>query len=137
MSRVQEIQEALLQGEDPGLAVVETLGDIAALPETTDAVYVIDLSDEKIRALTRLRALVWVGHGGESRVSDAGIAQLVGLDALEMLDLEGAAEITDHALDTLASLPALVWLDVGACPLLSEAALDELARVKPALQILR
>src|SRR5947209_3281834 len=95
---------------------VRTIADIDILQRETEAVFVFDLSDAKLSAISaRLPDVRHItADGNTSGVTDAGLASLEGLSKLETLDLEWS-NVTDEGLPKIAAVKSLRWVDLGFC----------------------
>lgn len=105
---------------------VRSKAEIEALPADTRHVVALDIGDDCVVAVARLRALerleivaAWVS-GPDRRqgvrevrsISDTGLRQLAGMASLRILELGGQLEIKGPGLDVLGTLPALEELEL-------------------------
>lgn len=101
---------------------VESMDDIAALPQSAQVVYVSDLNDEKLGQLARFPNIRDLHADGCASLTDGGLAQIRKLEKLETLDIEGATSLSDDAVDHLIMLTNLKCLDMRGCPQISKDA---------------
>jgi hypothetical protein len=114
---------------------VKTVDDIEALPPDTESVFVSQLTDEKIKALSRLTRLRVLDQSGNSLVTDDGLSILGRMTSLEVLDLEWSDKITDRGLPYLYGLASLHWLDIGFCRLITSRGVSALKSALPLCEV--
>lgn len=114
---------------------VESVDAVLHLPVETASVLVAQLDDEIVAAVTRLRNLRVLLHGGTSRITDLGLACITQLQRLEALDLEWSSDITGRGLQNLASLSRLKWLDLSFCGRIHDGDVVQLRRHLPECSI--
>jgi len=125
------------QDPDFAMASVATIEEIEDLPVDTVAVQVNRLDDQKLKALSRLSGLLWLGQDGSSVITDEGVRYLQALTQLETLDLEWSTSLTDRGLEHLRTLRNLRWLDLGFCPNVTDAGVNQLKAALPHVEIER
>ena len=123
-------------GSDLASAVrVTSEADIAALPPSTEALFVCGLTDGKLAAIAaRLPGLRHLLADGNTSVTDAGLNALERLRSLDSLDLEGSA-VSDAGLRMLGSVRTLRWVDLGSCRGITAAGVAALRRQRPELSV--
>lgn len=124
--------EAYLDGQRS----VETIDEIAALPLDAESVFVSELTDVKVDALSRLpRLKILLTSGKPLLVTDTALSILGRMTSLEVLDLEWSANITDQGLRHLYGLTSLRWLDIGFCRLITDQGVSALRSALPSCEI--
>jgi len=114
---------------------VKTVDDIEGLPVDTESVFVSLLTDEKVKALSRLTRLRVLYQSGNSPVTDDALSILGKMTSLEVLDLEWSDKITDRGLQHLYGLTSLRWLDIGFCRLITSRGVSALRSALPICEI--
>jgi hypothetical protein len=111
-------------------------GSVIALPPDTQAVILLEPSDDVLRLLvTHLPGLRHIVMNGEAaEVTDDGVAHIATLESLESLDLEGS-DVTDVGLERLGALEQLQWVDLSGSPRVTQAGVSALRARRPSLSI--
>jgi hypothetical protein len=120
---------------DPSSLVrVKTVADIENLAKETLGIFVFELNDEKLFAVTqRLPGLRHLVSDGNTQVTDHGVEHLKEFSALESLDLEWS-NVTDAGLQGIAAVKSLRWVDLSYCKGVSPQGAAELQRMRPDLE---
>jgi len=113
--------------------VVDSKGDIAKLPPSTDSIRARALADADIPSLARFQQLRILDFRDgyavtNANITDRGLAALatLKLPQLETLTIGYTTNITDAGLVQIARMHSVRWLSLMVCPSITDAGLPSL-----------